>query len=385
MGNDSQNEKIRIGFDGKRAALNNTGLGNYSRFVIESLAKYNPERIHAVYTPRENEPDKLHIIRRLPNVEICLPDRRGIKSLWRSYGITAQLKRDGITLYHGLSNELPMNIGSSGIKSVVTIHDVIYRRLPYCYSAIDRKLYDTKYGHSCKAADRIIAVSECTKRDVMYYYGVDESKIDVVYQGCDAQFRRAVSSDETEGIKRKYSLPDRYVIQVGTIEKRKNLENTIRGMVQLPDDVNLVAVGRDRGYRKELDAIARELGLSGRIYYLDNAAFGDLPALYKGALASVYPSRYEGFGIPVLESLACGVPVVAATGSCLEEAGGEAAYYADPEDSRGIGEAMRAAIKKDTTRIETGRRHSMKFSNDNVARETEQVYDKILKRENFRL
>lgn len=375
-------KNIRIGFDGKRAVNNNTGLGNYSRLVIESLAEAMPEQEFKVYAPRRRDSDRLKRLLEMGNVEFRYPDRRGLKAMWRSFGITSQLRKEGITLYHGLSNELPLNIAGKGIATVVTIHDVIYRRLPYCYTAADRALYDLKYGHSCRTADRIIAVSERTKQDVMHYYGVDERRITVVYQGCDAQFRNRAGEEEKKRVRAKYGLPERYVIQVGTVEKRKNLENTIRGMAHLPEDVALVAVGRDRGYRKELDSIASGLGLGGRIYYLENADFRDFPALYGGALASAYPSRYEGFGIPVLEALESGVPVVAATGSCLEEAGGKAAFYADPESPRQIGEALAKATGRDDDvkrKIAEGLRHASRFGNENVAVETMKVYESLLR------
>ena len=142
-------------------------------------------------------------------------------ALWRSFGLTNNLAADKVSIYHGLSNELPLNISAAGIPSVVTMHDVIYRRMPECYSGVDRILYDFKYGRSCRNATRIIAVSECTKRDVAELYGVDPGKIDVVYQGCDDSFRREIPEEELEGVRRRLGLPGRYVLQVGTIEERK--------------------------------------------------------------------------------------------------------------------------------------------------------------------
>ncbi|MDE7109614.1 MAG: glycosyltransferase family 4 protein, partial [Muribaculaceae bacterium] len=236
-----------IGYDGKRAVSNMTGLGNYSRLVIESVAEAYPASRLLVYTPKLSDNPRLAGMRSLHNVEFRLPPPQGFKgSLWRSFGITNNLRADKVEIFHGLSNELPLNISSAGIPSVLTMHDVIYRRRPQCYNAIDRLLYDYKYGRSCRNATRIIAVSGRTKDDVVELYGIDPSKIDVVYQGCDASFRHIIPEGDLEAVRRRLLLPQRYVLQVGTIEERKNLELTVRALSSLPADVKLLVVGRDR-------------------------------------------------------------------------------------------------------------------------------------------
>ena len=362
---------ITIGFDAKRAVANMTGLGNYSRFVIESLAERRPDIHLRLYTPKMYENSRLHHINHLPNVVYSLPSggmARG--SVWRSWSITKQLRLDGVTLYHGLSNELPLNIATSGIKTVLTMHDVIYRRLPQCYKPIDRKIYDFKYGRSCRVADRIIAVSQRTKDDIVELYNVDPDRIDVVYQGCDSEFRRMRTGIEKRETAHRLQLPDRFLLQVGTVERRKNLELTVHALALLPEDVHLVVVGRDNhGYKSYCSHIAEQIGVAGRIVWLDSLDFADLPTLGQMAEVICYPSRYEGFGIPVLEGLESRRPVVAATGSCLEEAGGEAAYYVDPDDVRGMAAVLTDLLRDGAPdgRIEAGLRHAARFSNDNVA------------------
>lgn len=159
----------------------------------------------------------------------CLP--QGFKgALWRSFGIANNLSADKVDVFHGLSNELPLNIRKSGVPSVLTMHDVIYRTMPECYKRIDRLMYDFKYGRSCMNADRIIAVSERTKEDVVRFYGVDPDRIDVIYQGCDESFRRLWGADEISALRSRLRLPERYILQVGTIERRKNLELTVRAL-----------------------------------------------------------------------------------------------------------------------------------------------------------
>lgn len=376
---------MKIGFDGKRAVANMTGLGNYSRLALESLSDARRQDKLIIYTPDMRDNPRLERLHHTYNAEFRLPSRRGWwnrGSLWRTWSIARDLRRDDIRLFHGLSNELPLSIRRTGIPAVVTVHDVIYRRLPYCYKPIDRRLYDFKYGHSCHNADRIIAISERTKLDIMELYGIAEDKIDVAYQGCDPQFKVQLGEHILESIRKKYDLPDRYLLQVGTIERRKNLELSVRALAQLPADIALVAVGRDNNYLGEVLKIADEYGVLNRLKVLQGVPFKDLPALNQGAEVILYPSRYEGFGIPVLEGLESLRPVVAATGSCLEEAGGNAAYYVDPDSDGDMADILNGIISgRDTgiaERILEGKIHASRFSNDNMAADILQTYGKVL-------
>lgn len=377
---------MKIGYDGKRAVRNMTGLGNYSRLVIESVGREYPDDRLIIYTSEMRENSRLNNIRKLENVEFRLPEnseKRFGASVWRTWGITRRLQNDDIDLYHGLSNELPLNIRKSGVPSVVTIHDLIYRRLPYCYTAIDRRIYDFKYGESCRNADRIIAVSECTKRDIMELYGIDEEKIDVVYQGCDNSFRRHLGDEELNAIRNKYDLPSRFVLQVGTIERRKNAELSVRALAAIATDVKLVLVGKGGKYLEEIMRIAEQERVADRILHLANVPFTDLPGINQSAEVIVYPSRYEGFGIPVLEGLASRRPVIAAKGSCLEEAGGEKSIYVAPDDTKAMTDALNAVIRKEidlSEMIACGERHSLKFDNDSVAQNLHEVYEKTIRK-----
>lgn len=371
---------MKIGFDGKRALRNMTGLGNYSRLVVESLAETYPQLQLTLYSPRDGDNERLHKIRELSNVSVRLPGKGEAPlggSLWRTRGMTHLFQTDGIDLFHGLSNELPLNISKSGIPSVVTMHDVIYRRMPECYNLPDRIIYDFKYGRACRHATRVIAVSERTKRDVMEFYGIGEEKIDIVYQGCDDIFRQRLDNAQIAGIKKKYDIRTPYIIQVGSIEKRKNAMVSVKALSRLPQEYSLLLVGRRTPY---LDKVMREadtLGVRGRVKVLDGVAFKDLPALYQGAAAAVYPSRYEGFGIPVLEALNSRIPCIAAKGSCLEEAGGDSGIYIDPDDPRGLTEALDVVINEETVRtamIEEGLRHAARFSNADIPARLMAVY-----------
>lgn len=376
---------MRIGFDGKRAVNNLTGLGNYSRLVLESLATADNGRHELlVYAPEMRRNPRLDALKGMRNVEFRFPGPVGFHgSMWRTFGISNHLLADKVDVYHGLSNELPLNIRKSGVKSVMTLHDAIYRRLPSCYNAIDRVLYDFKYGRSCRNADRVIAISECTKRDAMELYGVPEDRIDVVYQGCSDIFRQPVSKEVLEEVRIRYNLPERYILQVGTIEWRKNLELSARALAGLEDDVKLVAVGRDRkGYRREVMEAMRKSGVSSdRVVWLEGLPFRDLPAIYRNASVAVLPSRYEGFGLPVIEAMECEVPFVGAKGSCLEEAGGEAGRYVDPDSVEEMVHELQIILDGGPDieeRVRQGKAYVKRFDNNQMAKNIIDVYSRAL-------
>ncbi len=207
----------------------------------------------------------------------------------------------------------------------------------------------------------------------------------MVYQGCAEIFKHTATRNALAEARRKYRLPERYIVQVGTIERRKNLELTVRALSALPADVHLVAIGRDRGYLARVMDIARRNGTAQRIHVLDSVSFAELPAICQQAAAAAYPSFYEGFGIPVIEALESGIPAVAAKGSCLEEAGGEAAFYVDPRSPRQMAEALKAAIADGpatVSRIALGKRHASRFNNSDIPARLAEVYSRTI--EGFR-
>lgn len=377
-----------IGFDAKRAMNNFTGLGNYSRLVIESIAKEYPDDKSLCFVPSMRHNPRLNTLRELKNVKWVTPSssimRALPRSVWRTWGIPSQAQSLGVNIYHGLSNELPLNINSSGVKSVVTIHDLIYRRLPYCYKPADRLLYDWKYGTSCRIATRIIAISEATRRDIMEIYGIPESRIDVIYQGCDDSFRIHHSEQDISDTLHIYGIDSPYMVQVGTVERRKNLELTLRALAALPreyDNVKLAVIGRGKEYRTKMQTLAAELGIKQRVIWLDTVPFAHLPALCQGAKIILYPSHYEGFGIPVLEGLESRRPVIAANTSSLPEAGGEAALYVDPFDVVSMREAMESILSGSADTggmIEKGLRHARQFNTSSMATKIMDTYLRAL-------
>lgn len=375
-----------IGFEAKRAVANNTGLGNYSRLVVDVLSELYTDNDYRLYAPNVSNTTRMDNLLHRGNLQLIAPDTalwRHASALWRvERGLTNQLRRDKVQLFHGLSNELPLDIARIKIPSVVTIHDLIFRRCPEGYKALDRAIYDYKFRHAAINASRVIAISERTKSDLMELYHIPESKISVVYQGCNPVFTEPVEHARKMEVKQLLNLPDRFIAMVGTIEPRKNQMLAVQAMPMLPKDVSLVIIGRGRmGYD---DAVRREihrLHLEPRVKMLPFVEGEYLPAVYSLAEIAAYPSRYEGFGIPVIEAINSGTPVVAATGSCLEEAGGPGALYVSPDSPEQFAEATTSILSSSSLRssmVEAGKDWTQKFSRANFAAGIMQAYNMAL-------
>lgn len=373
-----------IGFEAKRATANFTGLGNYSRYIIDTLAQECPEHNLRMYIPRSYNNTAYDRLLLNENVCSCLPDTKCgnlVPSLWRVKGINNQLKRDNIDIFHGLSNEIPFGIDRSGIASVVTIHDLIFIHYPQFYKSIDRNIYNYKFHYACTHADRIVAVSNCTKRDIVKYYKIDPDKIDVIYQNCHPSFSNEVPQHEINRVKMAYNLPDNFLLYVGTIESRKNALLAVKALPHVNKDIHMVIVGRKTPYINELYSYIINNNLNDRVHFIHNMDITDLPAMYKMARLFVFPSRYEGFGIPILEALTTGTPVIAATGSCLEEAGGPSSIYIEPDDTQGMVTAINEIFSNDElhTRMRNeGWQYIKKFDNSLMVNSLLNTYDKAL-------
>ncbi|MDR2809103.1 MAG: glycosyltransferase family 4 protein [Tannerellaceae bacterium] len=370
---------MKIGFDAKRAIQNNTGLGNYSRYIIEILSKHYPGNQYILFAPRKKENVRLKSILSQANISFVFP--RGIakafSSLWRIWGIKSDIQKSHVAIYHGLSNELPIGIRKTGVKSVVTVHDLIFLRYPQYYKPIDRFIYRLKFKYACKKADKIIAVSECTKRDIVSFFRIPDEKITVIYQGCHPNFGIKVPEEKRLEITDKYNLPPRFILFVGSIEARKNLLLIVKALRDIPEDIHLVAAGKSTPYQLEVEKYAEQLGVKSRLRILNHVPFQDLPALYQSAELFVYPSFFEGFGIPVIEALSSEIPVIAATGSCLEEAGGRGSVYVNPTDAAGLSERIMEILnnrERADYMIEAGKEHVKRFSEAAIASEIMHVY-----------
>lgn len=371
-----------IGYDAKRAFRNNSGLGNYSRMVIGGVCREGHGMVKSLLFTPTTKGRHTHYFDDIQEVEVRQP--KGLWAmaggLWRSVWSGLCARREGVDIYHGLSHELPLFLGN-GVKKVVTMHDLIVRRYPKFFKPADRIIHRLKMRHACRVADMVIAISEQTKRDLVDMMHVPEEKIRVVYQSCDPIFWNPPSATLPPSHS-AVQLPERYIIAVGTVEERKNQVAAVRALALLPEDVCLVVVGRPRGhYPQQVRRVAKELGVVHRVIFLQNAAFSDFPALYRGAVASVYMSVFEGFGIPVLESLCCDCPVVTSNVSSMPEAGGDAALYAAPDDYRTLAAHLSRLLSDPAFRnsqIEKGRTQRLKFAPEKVSQDMLALYRSLL-------
>lgn len=376
---------MTIAYDAKRITNNATGLGNYSRFVLETLTEFRPENRYLLYSPSTGDPALYKRLLSHRSVHLFTPHRALALlggSIWRNYSVPRQLPQQHVDLYHGLSNELPIGLyRARRIGTVVTIHDLAFVRYPQFYKGIDRLLYRKKYGASARHADRVITVSEATRRDVIDIFGVEEERVTTVYQGCSERFAQ-IQPEEVAAARQALRLPQRYMLFVGSIEERKNLLLAVEALAQLQDkELHLVAVGRRTPYVQQVLDRARRLGVTSRLHLLHQVGVTYLPGIYGGAEVFVYPSRFEGFGIPIIEALNAGIPVIGATGSCLEEAGGPTSLYTDPDNADMLASLIDRVLIDISLRrlmIDEGRSYVERFTPKRIARDLSQVYEQVM-------
>ena len=368
---------MRIGYDAKRIFHNTTGLGNYSRDLVRILSSYYPDNQYFLYNPKPAKINRLEIknnmIIRQPNGFIS----KKIPSVWRSKLIVNDLKKDKIDIYHGLSGELPLGIDKTPIKSVVTIHDLIFLRFPELYKPIDRKIYTQKFKKACQITDKIVAISEQTKKDIIDFFKIPAEQVDVIYQGCHQVFKTLYLDKAKQEIKQKYNLPDEFILNVGTIEPRKNAFTIVKAIKDT--DYHLVLVGRKTPYASEIQKYIEENNMQDRIHFLEGLSLKELAIIYQLAKLFVYPSIYEGFGIPIIEALFSKITVITNKNGVFSEAGGKFSYYL--EDVYNEFEMQDLIIKiyqnPDKERIDKAHRFAQKFDDDIIAEQWINLYKSL--------
>ena len=374
---------MRIGFDAKRVFHNRSGLGNYSRDIVRVLTNYYPSNSYFLYNPKKG---KINFATG-GNSNIVYPQgffSKLFSSIWRRKWITSQLKQDKLDIFHGLSNELPAGTTTTGIKTVVTIHDLIFYKFPQWYKPADRLIHQQKSKQAAVDATHIIAISEQTKKDILEYLPVSAEKISVLYQGCHAAFKNSYSNAEKKQLAEKFNLPSEFILSVGTIEPRKNLLTTVQSL--LHHNLPLVVVGKKTAYFKEIEKFITAHSLQKRIFHLADISMKELAILYQLAFAFCYPSVYEGFGIPVIEALYSGTPVITNKEGCFKEAGGPGSFYIDCFDFKALSGIIinlqdDELLYNDT--VEKGRSYAMQFNDEIIAGRMMRTYENIVNTNKF--
>jgi len=366
---------VRIAFDVGFIFQEKTGIGHAAQQLVEGLERIAPGHHYIVL---DNAP--------IANGFSLGRFRKGalrkvLYTTWQNTYLPLWLQRQGIHLVHA-PNFIPPLV--KACATVITVHDVAFLCYPEAYDPSYLHFLRTMLPRALRAADHIITVSENTRRDLLRHYGVSPSKVGVVYNGVGEIFLRRFDHETLEAKRREYGLPEKFILSVGTIEPRKNFGLLVEAFACLKlrekMDHQLVLVGKkDRDY-PAVAAIIAKYGLQSEVHLPGWVPVEDLAAIYQLADLLAYPSLYEGFGLPLLEAMASGLPVIASNVSAIPEVVGDAALLVSPTDPEELTNAMRAALREKSLReelAEKGLKRARKFSWDRAAENTLRIYERL--------
>lgn len=371
-----------FGVDASRAArAHRTGTETYSLELIKALSQLaSPERCFRLYTPHSPQhcdwPDAPHVETRV------IPWPR----LWTHLRLAAELHRHPPDALFVPAHVLPL---SCPVPAVVTVHDLGYRHYPEAHRPFDRWYLDWTTRRHTRVAAQLIADSQATKRDLIDFYGASPDHISVVYLGRDETLAPVTDPRQIAAVKAKYNISGDYFLYLGTLQPRKNLVRLVEAfhaaLASLPDEsLKLVIAGRQGWLYADIFKRVQGLGLTGRVLFPGFIAESDKPALLSGALAYIFPSLYEGFGLPVLEAMACAAPVLTSNVSSLPEVAGTAALLVDPQDTPQISAGLvQLATDPDLRRhlVEQGFRQIRQFSWTQAAGQVLEILESVVSRQ----
>jgi glycosyltransferase involved in cell wall biosynthesis len=376
----------RIGIDYTAGIHQSAGIGRYTREMVNALATVTPGngfkpqyRLFVADQDRNFGPS-------LPGTNFTwCPSRlteRWLARLWYRLRLPLPIQywTGPLNLFHATDFVLPPV--KRGTRTIVTIHDLSFVRRPET-TMPGMSLHLKKWvPYSVQRADHVIAVSEATRQDLIDLYHTSPEKISVLYHGVNPEFRPAEEKAKLKAIRQKYKLGERsFILSVGTIQPRKNYQRLIRAFAKIDSPVSLViAGGKGWNYKDIFDEVARQ-GLANRVHFPGFVADADLPVLYRAATLFIYPSLYEGFGLPALEAMACGTPVVASNQSSLPEVVGQAGLLINSQDEGAITAAMDRMLADKSLRqtlSEAGLKQAAKFSWPGMAKKLAALYEKVL-------
>lgn len=348
---------MRIGFDAKRFFQNASGLGNYSRKLIADLHQFRPEFDLQLFIQKKIEDSSESIV--YPS---------GKSKIWRVWGMGKSMLKYNLDVFHGLSNELPLDIPQN-IRKVVTIHDVIFRQFPQYYPLIDRNIYHLKTKFALSKADKVIATSEATALEIQKYYKVKDHQIEVVYQAVDADYY---------GHKAHFLNKEKYFIYTSSFTKRKNHLTFIQAfdLSKKQHNWNLKLVGLDGEMTGLIQNQINQLGLNNRVEVILNASQEKLYELMQNASAFVYPSLFEGFGIPLAEAAAVGLPMAVSRNAIFTELAEESALYFHPNDERELASQLISLTMDDVRIQQLSQRDKLleKIDSQRIVNQLSQIY-----------
>lgn len=365
---------MRIAFDGTTLRPGRTGVGYYTEHLLRHVAQQSPDDEIVVISN-----GALDTTRPLPpRIQSALSGSRLPRMLWMQTVVPRLLHRVQADVVHFTNGMVPI---VSRVPTVVTIHDMSLTLYPRCHPPRRVLLNRPLVGLAARRADAIITVSESAKHDIVRIYGLDPGRVHVVHEAAAPSFRPICDVHHLEQVRRQYGLPERFILYVGTIEPRKNLPKLIEGFAQRRKrgDIQhqLVCVGPYGWLSRDIDALIHRLQIADAVRFTGYVPFDDLPALYNLAEMFVFPSIYEGFGLPVIEAMACGTPVLTGRVPALEEVSGGAVEQIASLEPEAIGESLvRLAASRERREAlrQRGLERARTFSWERAARETHNVY-----------
>jgi len=372
---------MRIAIDA-RMGHTRVGMGVYVRGLISHLGEIDRENEYFIIVHKHKNADFVPVQENFAVWETSISyENHFTRDLWEQAYLPLKLHKAKIDVYHGLNYVLPI-LGDTGM--VLTAYDMISFATPEWYKPISRFRVQRLLKMSAKRAHKIITGSENSKRDIIKILGVPEEKVRVIYIGIDDVYRPINDKRKLDSVKARYNITDRFILHVGSLSPRKNIPRLIDAYSRLPAEIleeyQLVIVGKRSWKADEIFAKVKQLKLEDKVVFTGFVEDSDLPLLMNRAALLAFPSLYEGFGIPPLEAMACGTPVVASNTSSIPEVVGDAALLFDPYNVEEMTVAMHRALTDEQLRSDLrqkGFERIRHFSWEKAARETLAVYEEV--------
>lgn len=356
---------MRIGIDIQTTLGEKTGFGFYVKNLTENLLKIDGNNQYSFFRPKRE-------------CDLSAPQR----FYWDQFQIPRLAKKNKVEILHQPSFSVPIFYHG---KVIVTVHDLIARLFGKDIPFFSRQFFGKWMPFSYRFTDKIIAISECTKNDIIKLLGVPEEKIKVIHLAAGKEFTRIFDNDEIKRVKDKYKTGKKYLLHIGTLNPRKNLEFLIKVYKEIIADFpeyNLVITGKKGWYYEGLFKLVKKFGLEKKVIFTGYIEDKDAPYLYNGATIFLFPSLYEGFGLPPLEAMACGCPVISSNTSSLPEVIATAGVLLSPKDIKSWVRNIKMILAKKNIRLEMSKKsilQARKFSWEKCAKETLEVYERLMK------
>lgn len=386
---------MRIGINARCLQTENTGLANYAINLLINLLSISPLEEYYLFSPRQEKRLSLKAyLRQGPSGDRChevlswpITLKSGslvsqfIKVFWEKFYLTHELNRYQVDLLHDPSFSLPFNYQK---PKILTVHDLSFLRFPAAFTARTYFYHKLFLGKVIEMADIVIAVSENVKQDIKEFYRTKDKKLRVIYEGVNDIYLEPDDCGMNGKASNKFTAGKPYILSVSAMNPRKNIPRILKAFSLLKDrhkDLLLVLVGRKAWGCADIEKTVNELDLNGRIIFTGYVDDNTLRCLYKNSLAFLYPSLYEGFGLPLLEAMACGTPVITSNISAMPEIAGQAALLVDPFNHCQIAEAIESILVNAPVRnelIRQGKERLKCFSWRRAAEQTLEVYRSLM-------